>query len=69
MPDRPLRRALILMFLGMGTFFLIAALLVLLVWLTADRWRPFLLEIAFVAMLATIPPAFYLWREYVIHHL
>lgn len=69
MPERPLRRALFLMFLGMGTFFLIAALLALLVWLTAGHWRPFLLEIAFVAMLATIPTAFYLWSHYVIHRL
>ena len=69
MPDRPVRRAFLLVLLGMGTFLLIAAMLALLVWLTAGDWRSFLMEIAFVAMLVTIPSAFYLWTHYVVRRL
>lgn len=69
MPDQLWRRSLFLALLGMGTFFLIAALLSLAVWLTVGDWRSLLMEIAFVAMLGAIPVAYYLWTNYVAHRL
>lgn len=69
MSEQPWRRALLLMLLGMGTFFLIATLLALAVWLTVGNWRPFLMEISFVATLATIPVAYLVWTNYVAHRL
>lgn len=57
------------MLLGMGIFFLIAALLALLVWLTIGNWRHFLMEIAFVATLASIPVAYFLWIHFVAQRL
>lgn len=69
MPDSPWRRGLLLILLGMGAFFLLAALLALIVWLTVGNWRSFLVEIAFVATLATIPAAYYLWTNFVAHRL
>lgn len=62
-------RSLFLALLGMGVYFLIAALLLLAVWLTVGNWRSFLWEITLVAALATIPAAYYLWNSHIIHHL
>ncbi len=69
MPERPLRRALLLMLLGMGAFFLVAAVLAFLLWHVLDGWRQFLGEIAFVAALTAIPIAYYVWTNHVAHHL
>lgn len=69
MPDYSWRRALILILLGMGIFFTIAALLALLMWLTIGNWRPLLEEIAVLAALATMPVASHLWERYVAHRL
>ena len=67
MSDNTLRRSLLLILLGMGTFFLVAALLALLLWLTMGEWRSFLSKIAFIASLATIPIAYYVWTNHVAH--
>lgn len=69
MSDYPWQRALILMLLGMGVFFTLAALLALLIWLTTGNWQSFLQEIALVAALATVPVATYVWGHYVIQRL
>lgn len=69
MSGYPWQRAVLLMLLGMGIFFTIAALLALLVWLTMGDWRSFLEEIALVAFLATIPVAYYALGRYLDRHL
>lgn len=69
MPGYSWKRAIFLMLLGMGLFFTIAALLALLAGLATGNWRPFLEEIALLAILTTAPVAYYLWGRYVDHHL
>lgn len=62
-------RALTLMLLGMGIFFLYVALLALLVWLTVGNWQSFLTELALVAALVSIPTAYYTWRTLIVRSL
>lgn len=65
MTDHSFQRALIFILLGMGSFFTVAALLALMVWLTTGNWRPFLWQIALLAALATIP-TIYIWTRFVV---
>ena len=69
MPDHPWRRAMLLLLLGMGVFFVIAATISFLIWITAGDWRPFLDEIAAIAVFLTIPGVYHLWGRYVVQHL
>ena len=69
MSDERWFRSLFLPLLGMGVYFMIAALLSLAVWLAIGSWRSFLWEITLVAALTTIPTAYYLWNSYLIHYL
>ncbi len=57
------------MLLGMGKFFIIAALLAMLVWLATGSWRPFLEEIAIISALAVIPLAKHLWSRHMARFL
>lgn len=61
--------AVTLMLIGMGTFFFIAALLTFVVWVSVGNWRQFLAELAMVAMVVTIPVAYYAWRYSVARRL
>lgn len=57
------------MLLGMGAFFITAALLALTVWFTVGNWRRFLVEVAFVSALAALPAAYFLWTNYLVRRL
>jgi Flp pilus assembly protein TadB len=57
------------MLLGMGTFFLIAAALTLFVWFIKGDWQPFLTDIVMLAIVITVPTAFYLWNRGAIRRL
>lgn len=69
MLERTWLRALVLMLLGMGMFFLNAALLVLVLWLSVGNWRPYITELVLVAALMTIPTAYYAWNYSIAQHL
>jgi len=57
------------MLLGMGAFFITAALLALTVWFTVGNWRRFLVEVAFVSAMAALPAAYFLWTNYLVRRL
>lgn len=58
-------QALVLVLLGMGTFFVLAALMALMAWFVVGHWRPFMQEIVLLSMMATIPTAYYLRSRFV----
>jgi len=63
-PDYPPQRRLILIFLGMGIFYLVAGLLSLCYWLTFGTWRPYLGQITGIALVVSIPTTYLVWRYY-----
>lgn len=67
--DQRPRRALLLVLLGMATFFFVSALLTLAIWLTVGNWRQLVMEVALVAILISMPVAGYLWANYFVHRL
>lgn len=54
------KRAIVMVLFGMASFFLIAALITLMLWTTMGDSRQFLREIAFVSVFVAIPVANYL---------
>lgn len=67
-PDYPPRRSLILIFLGMGIFYLVAALLSLFYLFTFGTWRPYLLQIVGIALVVSIPVTYLIWSYYEQRH-
>lgn len=63
-PDYPPQRGLILALLGMGIFYLVAAALSLYYTLTFGAWRPYLVQIAGIALVVSIPVAYLIWSAY-----
>lgn len=62
-------RALTLMLLGMGVFFLNAALLALIAWISMGDWRLFITELAVIAALLSVPMTYYAWRSSIFRSL
>lgn len=54
------KRAIVMVLFGMASFFLIAALITLMLWTTTGDSHQFLREIAFVSVFVAIPVANYL---------
>jgi hypothetical protein len=67
-PDYPPRRSLTLIFLAMGIFYLLAALLSLYYWLNFGTWRPYLGQITGIALVVSIPTTYLIWRYYEQRH-
>ncbi|MFW6068617.1 MAG: hypothetical protein ACOC9E_03450 [Chloroflexota bacterium] len=65
MVEQTWRRILLLLLLGAGTFWVIAALLSLLLRVTLGGWRPFLSPIVLAAVFLTIPSAYYLRNRFI----
>lgn len=59
-----MKRTIILVLLGMGAFFFIAALLTLYLWVTKENWHQSLLAVALVSLFLAIPVAMYLWTHW-----
>ena len=64
MPQDHHRRALMLLLLGLGTFFIIAAALLAGSGLLAGVWQLELEEVALLALLISVPAGFLLWRRF-----
>ena len=63
-PDYPPRRGFTLVLLGMGIFYLVAALLSLYYWLAFGAWQPYLGQIAGIALVVSIPTTYLIWKYY-----
>jgi uncharacterized membrane protein len=63
-PDYPPRRGLILALLGMGIFYLVVTVLSLYYTLTFGAWRPYLVQIAGIALVVSIPITYLIWSVY-----
>lgn len=48
----------------MGIFFFVAALLSFYCWLSFDTWRPYLSQIAGIALIVSIPLTYVVWGYY-----
>ena len=67
--DQRSRRTLLLILLGMSTFFFVSAILTMTIWLARGNWQQVVLEVALVAILISMPVTGYLWANHCVHRL
>lgn len=62
-PEYPPQRIFTLILLGMGIFFLSAVFLIFFCQVALGAWRPYLVQIAVIAWLASLPLTYLIWEQ------